>query len=170
MQQRSTWTIQEDSTNPHMTSGSKKFELGIAGSEEDNDIVVYFQKRPYTRIWHIFTCIFIQSPRLAFVLTENRHQSLMSRSLCNLHAVKWLFILWLFICARNSCYCNYRFRWKFEFLRSLPQNVYFGWSKKKSMAANSISEPSQKEIAISSTVRMLNLCIIRIEIFRVIVK
>ncbi len=33
-----------------MTSGRKKFELGIAGSEEDDNIVVYFEKRPYTRI------------------------------------------------------------------------------------------------------------------------
>ena len=27
-----------------MTSGRKKFELGIAGSEEDDNIVVYFEK------------------------------------------------------------------------------------------------------------------------------
>jgi hypothetical protein len=77
--------------------------------------------------------------------------------LCNLHADK------------RRCYCNYRFRWKFKFLRSLPQNVYFGGSKQKSVAANSMSYPCQKEITICSTVRMPILCIIRIETFRVIV-
>ncbi len=38
------------------------------------------------------------------------------------------------------------------------------------MAANIISDPFAKEITISSTVRILILCIIRIETFRVIGK
>ena len=38
------------------------------------------------------------------------------------------------------------------------------------MTAYSMSYLSQKKITVSSTVRMLNLCIIRIETFRVIVK
>ena len=77
---------------------------------------------------HVFTYSLMQSPRITFVLPEKHYLSLESRSLCNLHADKRQFILWLFIYAQKSCYRNYRFRWKFEFLRSLPHNVYFGWS------------------------------------------
>ena len=38
------------------------------------------------------------------------------------------------------------------------------------MAANSMSDPSQKEIMVNLTVSMQILCFIRIETFRVIVK
>jgi hypothetical protein len=43
-QQRSIRAFQEAATNPAMASDRKKIELSMAGIEEDNGIVVYFQK------------------------------------------------------------------------------------------------------------------------------